>query len=191
MSVVSLTTDISGPLRYFYSIKGAPMPDIEIIEGRKLPQPSRYLLVHDSDMTSRLQGFFGQDLYIEVLHKEQRGFTKGREVVLRLNGDHRAVEYGAIHIDYSLLPGDAQREIVEGKRPLGAILNGYGVEYSSNPSHFFRVLSDDVMARAFSLNETAPLYGRCNMLLYPNGRVLADVVEILPPNHDLLELVKP
>ena len=46
---------------------------------------------------------------------------------------------------------------------------------------FIRAEPDGVIARALELKSPATLYGRCNALYDAQERVLADIVEILPP----------
>jgi hypothetical protein len=175
------------PLKLFYELKGRPLPHIEEIPGEDIPYPGHHLLVHDSDMTSKLQEFYGRSIHINVFHKELRGDSLDREVVLNLDGNKKPVEYGAIQIDLTNIPDLVKEQILECKLPLGGILNQNKIRYTSSPRQFFRVRSDQFMIDIFALRHPYPLYGRCNILSHEDGNILADVVEILPPVDSLYD----
>lgn len=181
MELVASPMHKFGPLRMFYHRKGIPLPEVESLPGREIPQPPRRLLVHHQDMTSQLQSFFQDDLLVDVVRKEARDSIMNREVILRRQSDRLPVEYGAIQIHFSQLPPEAQELVLESRKPLGAILHEYKVGFHSCPGCFFRLTSDVFMEKAFDLDRSYPLYGRCNLLTYSNGKILANVVEILPP----------
>ena len=67
------------------------------------------------------------------------------------------------------------------RTPLGTILATEDIQHVSRPTAFFRVHSDARMEEALGLYEPWDLYGRRSVLWTPEGVVLADVVEILPP----------
>ncbi len=173
--------DPLSPLLQFYLAEGVALPEIKLADAEQLPQPAQRLLVHDVDMTSTLQRFFGREIYLDVLSKEREGDWLKRKVVLRLKGVTKPVEFGAIEIHLAHMPEEAQKAVIEGVRPLGGILTAFGVEYESQPSAFFQVAPDELMTRCFDISSPATLYGRCNTLTYAQGEVLARVVEVLPP----------
>ena len=102
-------------------------------------------------------------------------------MVLTLNGSGRPVEFGAIAIHLEQFPEAAREAILENWSPLGTILADYRIEHFSNPQAFMRVPSDPLVKGALDLAGPHELYGRRNVLLAPGERVLAEVVEILPP----------
>lgn len=169
------------PLCEFYSRSGLALPRFEVIGGGEVPSPFRELLVHDRDMTPTLQEHFGADIHIDVLGRERRGEAYFREVVLRLDGDDRPVEFGANRIALELLPPFARRLVLEEQLPFGQILKAHEIEHVGGPEAFLRVEADQLMCRAFGLERTAVLYGRHNTLRDVQGRALSEVVEILPP----------
>jgi hypothetical protein len=71
--------------------------------------------------------------------------------------------------------------VLEGVRPLGSILASEGIAHQSRPSAFIRVQSDAFINDALGLTGAHELYGRRNELTLADNRVLADIVEILPP----------
>jgi hypothetical protein len=90
------------------------------------------------------------------------------------------VEFGAIGIHLDLLPDEAQKLVLEGRVPFGAILVQCGVPHSSHPRGYFRISVDQRLAVLLGATSGQMLFGRCNELRHVSGRVLADVVEVLP-----------
>ena len=72
-------------------------------------------------------------------------------------------------------------KILEEHLPLGGLLNSHGVCYRSRPKAFIRLGADELMSRLFAADDCPAFYGRCNELLDAGGRVLARIVEVLPP----------
>ncbi|MBX3743713.1 MAG: hypothetical protein KF833_00240 [Verrucomicrobiae bacterium] len=169
------------PLNSFYERSGVVLPRFEVIPGTSVPEPYRGLLVHDRDMTPTLEGHYGGDIHIEVLGRERQGAVYFREVILRLDTDGRAVEFGANRIELDRLPSLVRRLVLEEQLPLGHLLKAHEVAHWGRPGAFFRVESDALMNRAFGLSGARMLYGRRNTLRDPEGRTMSEVVEILPP----------
>ena len=72
-----------------------------------MPLPYRDLLVHEGDMTSRLEQFHGGPICVDKLHSSSDGRAYFREVALRRETDKEAVEYGAAHGALAMTtPGD-------------------------------------------------------------------------------------
>ena len=72
-------------------------------------------------------------------------------------------------------------EILEGRQPLGGLLNRRGIRYRSEPRGFLKLAPDSAMGAHFGLAGSHTLYGRSNVLLGDGGRVLARIVEVLRP----------
>ena len=177
----AVATEYFAPLADFYAAAGARLPHCEIIMGSEMPQPYRSLLVHEHDMTSTLEGFHDGQIHLRVLSSAQEGNLYRREVVLAVDGSDAPVEFGAIRIHLAALPAPTRIQVLEAKRPLGAILSECAVEYTSRPRVFFRIDSDDVINRALELSGKQHLFGRCNEISDTTGRSIAEIVEILPP----------
>ena len=179
----SMTThDLFFPMDEFYSAENRPLPKLEPIDGATMPQPYQRLLVHSGDMTPTLEQFHRQRISLKLFDKRlgDDGWYS-RRVALTLDSSGRPVEFGAIRINLNLFSAIARQHILEGKRPLGTILNEDGILHSSKPVIFFRVQSDDLINETLSLTGMHTLYGRRNVLSDEKGRVLAEVLEILPP----------
>ncbi len=171
------------PLDIFYRRMSLAQPRAEEVAAEALPEPYRQLLAHYNDMTPTLEEFHGERIFIEVLEQWRDSATLSRMVSLRLHGSLRAVEFGAIIIYLRNFPATAREVILEGRLPLGTIMAEHDVERRSHPQCFLRFQSDPLMRRALGLAQHETLYGRRNILTTPDSRTLAEIVEILPPNH--------
>ena len=169
------------PLAEAYSRRGLRLPAIERVEGSVIPQPYRDLLVHERDMTPTLEAFHGEPIRLRVVSRHTSSGILFREVVLVSAESARPVEFGAIRIRLDGFGTSAQELILEGLVPLGTILKRENVPHRSDPQRYLRVEPDQVVAQALELEGREPLYGRHNLISSQNGRVLAEMVEILPP----------
>lgn len=171
------------PLDEFYARERVALPRIEAVSPAAMPEPFRSLLVHDEDMTPTLEAYHRSDIHIEVWGREQRGEFYSREVVLRLDRDQRAVEFGANKVNLSLFEPAVRRLILDEYLPLGHILHLRKVPHRGHPLGYLRIESDLLMNRAFRLTGRHTLYGRRNTIRDSQGRPLSEIVEILPPVH--------
>jgi flavin-dependent dehydrogenase/chorismate-pyruvate lyase len=176
------------PLVRFRSEAGA---EFEAVSGAEIPEPARTLLVHQGDMTSRLQRFHESAIGLRVLQSTREGSEVcSREVLLLSEATGAPVEYGAIEIFLGGLPAAVRELILEGKVPLGGILNSSGVRYRSEPQEFFKLRQSPSLASLLGAESVTPLYGRCNILRTEDGGLLARIVEVLP-NESLTPTQKP
>ena len=149
-----------------------------------IPQPYRDLLVHDRDMTPTLEAFHGESIRLRVMSRDLPSGILFREVVLVTTESVEPVEFGAIRIRLDVFGVSAQEMILEGLVPLGTILKRENVSHRSDPQRYLRVEPDQVVAEALELESRDPLYGRHNLISGDDGRVLAEMVEILPPGPE-------
>ena len=181
MSPVGRVLDLLQPLAGFYAAEGRALPRVDPLSPADVPQPHRGLLVHERDMTSTLESYFGQQVELRVLQQHERDGLLAREVVLVGIQDGTAVEFGAIRIHLEQFDEGSRGRVVAGRLPLGRILAEDGIEYRSSPRLYFRFRGDALTARAFGASGAPALYGRHNVLSTPAGQPLAEAVEILPP----------
>jgi chorismate-pyruvate lyase len=174
------------PLNEFYRTSGRTLPRHQAVIGDQIPEPERSLLVHHRDMTSTLEQFHGRSIHLEVLSVEIHGNVLHRQVVLLLDETNQAVEFGATRVHLDRFPEPWRSDIVASRRPLGGILNASGQPYTSRPSAFVRVESDVFLERALRLPGPVSLYGRQNTLRTPEGREIAEILEILPPSRRMI-----
>jgi chorismate-pyruvate lyase len=154
---------------------------IRVLASEKLPQVAVNMLVHNGDMTSRLEALHADEICLDVVDSqitERDGYF--REVVLRKATDFLAVEYGVIEIVLGGFSQNLRDEIAQGKVPLGGLLNRDGLGYFSEPQCFFVVDPNQWMRDIFGSSGAPELYGRCNILKRTDGVILARIVEILP-----------
>ena len=173
--------DLLYPLRECYDRMGSPPPAIFRLDGEEVPQPYRRLLVHDQDMTPTLEAAFGQPIQLRVMQHWISGGLLTRQVLLLLEQDGSPVVFGAIRIHLDAFPEPARDEILQGRRPLGAILHRHRLEHQSRPRAYIRVEADGPISRA--LQGPSPgtlLYGRLNLLRGLQKETLAEILEILP-----------
>lgn len=175
------TSTVLYPLDEFYAQAGNPLPQIEAVAPDDLPEPYRSLLVHDSDMTSTLEKFHDEKIHLEVFRRQRVQDTFFREVILLLESG-TPVEFGAIKIDLSLFDPVPQQLILEGRLPLGRILQDCNIPYISRPQAFLKLKSDPFINTVLRLAGSHDLYGRRNSLFDSEERPMAEIVEILPPN---------
>ncbi len=172
--------DILYPLSFMRSARGLPKLNYDQIDASELPEPYQSLLVHEGDMTSKLETYHESEQKVKAIRSSNNGKKYFREVILESKLTSKATEYGAIEIQLDALPEEVCDKIVEAQRPLGGILNDYRIPYSSVPRGFLRVIPDEPIVEAFSQVEADHLYGRSNQLTGFNQEVIARIVEILP-----------
>ena len=140
--------------------------------------PYRDLLCHSRDMTSTLSRFHGGEVTLEVFQEPNDEECYVREVLLKVG--EKPVEYGLIRIYLENFTEELRAEIIEGKKPLGTILNDSGLRYSSQPGGFLRISTEGFCPDFFPRPSSQFLFGRYNTLLDENQRMLARIIEILP-----------
>ena len=169
-------------LRGFYKLMPQrPSIDPTFVPPDTLPEPQRSLLVHYSDMTSTLGRHYGESIVLRPLDRYEEPQWYRRHIVLETAASHRPVEYGAMRVLLPLLSEAARAEVLEAKLPLGAIFARHGLNYRHKPGGFFRIHTNQLIERALQISSPQWLYGRCNCLSDEVGRVVAEVIEILPP----------
>ncbi len=169
-------------LQDFYKVlPERPAIDATFVPSDTLPQPQRSLLVHYSDMTSTLGRHYGEPIVLRLLDHHEGPQWYRRHIVLETATSRRPVEYGAMRVLLPLLSDAARAEVLEAKLPLGAILARHGLNYRHCPGGFFRLHTNHLIEQALQISWPQWLYGRCNCMSDEVGRVVAEVIEILPP----------
>lgn len=169
------------PLLNFNTTTEVDLLDINLINAKDVTAPYDKLLVHKRDMTSTLKENYQDDILIRVLEERKGEEAYAREVVLVTKEAGLCVEYGAIEIYLNAVSEKVSAVILEGKIPLGEILNKHQVDYRSCPSQFFHLSADAKIASALGVDEATELFGRCNQLTRDSGEAIANIVEIVRP----------
>ena len=167
-------------LRERCAVAGKTDLRIQPLPPDAVPQPYRTLLVHSRDMTPTLERFHRHPLGLRALWRGRHGSLYLREVVLVLP-DGAVVEYGAIRIDLTWFEAKAREQILAERLPLGRILQENGIAHLGWPQGFYRVEPNAYVEGRLGTTHAPVLYGRRNVLLNGTRRLLADVIEILPP----------
>ncbi len=166
---------------FYEALPEPPAICATFIPAESIPQPQRGLLVHFRDMTSTLTQHYGEPMTLKVLQRHQGPQWYRRHIVLETETSRRPVEYGAMRILLPLLSEAARREVLAARTPLGAVLARHGLAYRHCPGGFFQIRSNRLIEQSLGLPAPQGLYGRCNCMSDSVGRVVAEVVEILPP----------
>lgn len=167
-----------------FSSNGA-IPVGTLLDPEEVPEPYQTLLCHKDNMTSTLSEFFGGSrIDLKVLASSRDGANNLiRCILLEIGNERKPVELGAIRICLEVLPSNIQDLVVDGLRPLGAILKDFCVEQSCHPVAFFRIPRDEFLSELLGdgiAEDVEFFYGRINVIRIPSGQALAEVIEILP-----------
>ena len=125
------------PLSMMRMARKLPKLSFAELDPDQVPEPYQSLLVHDGDMTSRLEAYHEAKLVVSSLRSSSDGKSYFREVLLKTQESDHAVEYGAIEIALQHLPDELRPLVVEAKQPLG-LLNDHRIPYSSAPRAFLK-----------------------------------------------------
>lgn len=177
-------TKLLYPLDEFYDRAGLVIHPITEVPGEEVPEPYRRLLVHSRDMTPTLEAYHRERIHLQVIGKRIDADVLSRLVVLVTDDTQRPVEFGAIAIHTDQFPKAAREVVLQCRCPLGTILADYEIQHASAPVGYFKMTPDPLVRGSLGLAGTPTLWGRRNVLRDQDGRVLADVVEILPPAGD-------
>jgi chorismate-pyruvate lyase len=169
------------PLDESYAARGESAPIPDRIDAAEMPEPYHSLLVHKADMTSTLEKHYDATLHVQVLTRELRDNEYCREVVLALDKTNKPVEFGGIKIFLDAFPEQARAEILRERLPLGRILTQFNIQFSSRTRAYLRLTSDKFIDTALQLQWPQLLYGRNSSLVDDRERLMAEIVEILPP----------
>ena len=179
----SPASDVLYPLSCFVCDASKGVTRARILEAEELAEPYRTLLAHDRDMTGTLETYFNQPMALRVHVKTIEEDALYRQVTLYGADDGRPAEFGAIRIDLSCFDEETRGLVADCQVPLGRVLREHDVAYVSNPSAYLEVEPDELLCEALQVTE-GPLYGRKNELKMPDGRAIAQIIEILPPLQD-------
>ena len=166
---------------FYEALPEPPAISATFIPAESVPQPQHDLLVHLCDMTSTLARYYGEPVTLKVLQRHEGPQWYRRHIVLETETLQRPVEYGAMRVFLPLLSDAARLEVLAARSPLGAVLARHGLVYRHCPGGFFKIHSNRLIEEALAIPGPQWLYGRCNCMSDAAGRVVAEVIEILPP----------
>ena len=96
--------DILYPLSFMRSARGLPKLNYDQIDASELPEPYQSLLVHEGDMTSKLETYHESEQKVKAIRSSNNVKKYFREVILESKLTSKATEYGAIEIQLDALP---------------------------------------------------------------------------------------
>jgi hypothetical protein len=173
------TTIMTLPPRHFEELIEAALPPACFIPAEEMPAPYRKLLDHRNDMTGTLQSHYGESIHLRTLEVAEDGDSLYRLVLLSTESG-KIVEFGAIRINLAVFDADTRAEVTACRKPLGGILNERGIAYRGKLVGLLTLHADERFRKLLELDGDPLLYGRRNRLETPDGRLIAEVVEILP-----------
>ncbi len=168
------------PLNIFYDERIEKGPVFEEISSMDMPEPQRTLLCHTNDMTPTLEKYFAENAHLLLLDRQPGHGHFFRHIAL-VDKDNNPMEVGAIKINISKFPPQAQKLINESFIPLGTIYKMFSIQHRNQPQSYYRVISDQRINTLFNLNEKTVLYCRINKQVNETNELLALALEILPP----------
>lgn len=167
--------------RWFGQQAGLELPPPRTVLPAEMPSPFRELLVHGQDMTSTLERFYQTRLGLRALRRERQGPFYVREVLL-LTAAGVPVEYGVICVRLNAFPAVVREAVLAERLPLGRLLQDHEQPCVCRPQEFYRLAPHPYLETQFGVGaEPEAYYGRRNLLLNGEHRLLADVMEILSP----------
>ena len=96
--------DLLYPLSLMRRTRNLPKLSFTELAPDEVPEPYHGLLIHDGDMTSRLEAFHESSLVVSPIRSSSDGKSYFREVLLKTKEDERIVEYGGIEISLNIYP---------------------------------------------------------------------------------------
>ena len=171
----------------FQDLLRRTLPALVFVSPEKVPQPFRQLLHHGEDMTRTLERWHRQPIHLRTLDMINLDPYLYRQVLLR-TADNRTVEFGAIRIHLAHFKGEALERVLGCHQPLGGILHEFAIPFRSRLQGLLEVRGDERVGKILSIKQPGTLYGRQNALETPEGQLIAEVVEILPPDQNPMSL---
>ena len=85
------------------AVRNLPVLSYDKVEPMDMPDPYRSLLVHEGDMTSRLEAHHESPIKVSRLRSSSNGRLYYRDVMLQTEPDDKPTEYGAIEVNLNAL----------------------------------------------------------------------------------------
>ncbi len=154
----------------------------EEVNQQQLSKVVHSLLAEPLQLTERLQLRLNEEVRSSLITSQQKGRFYTRKVALQTKNTHKTAVVAAIQIDMNLFDRDFATAILQTDVPFGTILKDFAIEYSCDVVTIFKVEPDTSLFKAFDNTRfTDPLYGRCNRFTDAQGRLIANVMEIIAP----------
>ena len=163
----------------------APFPHFSIGPGdfaevvpEQVPQPYRQLLVHGRHMTRVLGEYHGAPVDVYVMDMRRNGDCYSRKIFLTERGDARAIELGVARVHLSSLRQPSRDQVLQARRPLGAVLAENESLRRIEPRWYLRFPAGSAILRWFGYPREGPFYGRIASI-YCGDEPAIEVLEIV------------
>lgn len=157
---------------------GSSRGEVRVVSAADLPESYRRLLAHDRHMTATLREYFGGDLTLRVLAERSEGNVYRRCIELALTRTGAVVEVGVVRLDTDVLEPAIRAAVLERRRPLGDILNGFGVLTRVEVRWFLRWTTASGLVLSLDGRAGVPVYGRL-ATIHCDGRPAVDLLEVV------------
>ena len=152
--------------------------EFEKVEATDLPEPYQALLAHQDHMTVTVEAWHNSLVDLRVLKEYRDGSSYARKIVLTLQRDSRAVQFGIMRINLKGLPEIVQLEIESQALPLGRIMIRHHLMRTVELCQLWRVTPGPELQSQLRLKEDATAYGRTARILV-SGEPAVEMLEIV------------
>jgi chorismate-pyruvate lyase len=172
------TAALLDPMSRFYALAGRPLPQAEAIVEAALPAAVRPLLVHDEEMTRRLERHCATTVGLRVLARVRTDVEYARHVVLTRAGADAGLVLAAVVLRLERLPPAARAAVLAEREPLGHILHREYAAVRRLGDGYLRVRPDALVRAALPVDGAPWVYGRRGRLQTGDGMLLGAVIEL-------------
>lgn len=145
-----------------------------------VPEPFKRLLVHEHHMTVTMEAFHRSSVVVKVLDRQLDGEIYSRKIVLETSDAARAVQFGIVRFDLSVVLPDVRKEILSEQTPLGRILINYNVLRHIDLGAVLQLTAGRGLAEIFGCQPGQVTYGRL-ATIFCNRRPAVDLLEVPAP----------
>ena len=176
-----------------YGLFHRESPPATVVPASAVPQPQRSLLAHESHMTVTLEEHHGGSVEVVVLDRVLHEDHYARRILLRRagtaggtsdRGGSAVVQFGIVLFNLRFAPGEARRDVLSEKVPLGHVLIRHRQLRRISTHSLLEIEPDAEMCRHFGLAESAGeakrVYGRL-ATIFCDERPAVELLEVLPP----------
>ena len=162
---------------------GSPLDRFTIVNPNQIPEPFRRLLCHETNMTPTLQRFYERELKLKVIRSEWKEEKNVLTRMICLHESELHVELALIRIYLHCFEERLAAELMSGRVPFAIAVHMAGITQISSPKCFYTVASQRInnfLNEINGSNHEGLLYGRYNVISDNQGRMLSEVIEIMP-----------
>jgi hypothetical protein len=154
----------------------------QAVTRQSLPEPFARLLDHRRGMTEVLNGHWGGDLRVRVVHQAPTddGMDFVRRVVLLSGPEELPVQLAGLRLPLAAFTPAFHTDLLAGQALFGDLLRRHAIVFHTEVLDFLAGPATGVWAHLAGVASGAPLYGRLAALRTADGALLAEAMELLP-----------